>query len=153
MFGWNPKEHTDEENLRWSWLRASEWGELPVFLSQPLVPVLLVYFPWKALVFSLVMINVVWGFTVRYRVISITIADFGSLFHLLKWIACPASAFYLYFSVGDSHKAVIALLWPLIIMPLMFLSPPVQIGRLQQMFMRQLGYKDYEVGDFGKGRS
>ena len=150
---WNPREHTDRENQDWSSLRASEWGGLPLFLSQPLVPLLLIWFPWKALVLSLVAINFTWGLTARYRFISIALADLGSVFHYWKWITCPVAATYLYYAVGDSHKALIALFWPLITMPLMFLSRPVDKGRLQQLFMGRFGYKDYEVGEFVNGRS
>ena len=45
--GWNPGQHSDDDNLRWSWLRAVEWGRWPVFLSQPIGPVLLIWLPWQ----------------------------------------------------------------------------------------------------------
>lgn len=126
---WNPREHTDQENQEWSSQRASEWSGFPLFLSQPLVPLLLIWFPWKALVLSLIVINIVWGLIVRYRYVSIALADFGSVFHYWKWITCPVAAIYLYYVAEDTHKAVIALLWPLITMLVMFLSRPVDKGR------------------------
>lgn len=153
IVGWNPREHTDHENQEWSSHRASEWGGLPLFLSQPLVPLLLIWFPWKALVLSLVVMNCAWGCSVRYRFINVTLAEFGSVFHFWKWMTCPIAALYLYYAAGDSHKAAIALLWPLLTIPLMYLSWPVDKGRLQTLFMRRFGYKDYEVGAFTSGRS
>lgn len=38
---WNPHENSDQENLRWCWLRAVEWGKWPLFVSQPLLPLML----------------------------------------------------------------------------------------------------------------
>ena len=43
---WNPEEHTNEENLRWSLLRGIEWGIWPAFLSIPVVPISLIFFSW-----------------------------------------------------------------------------------------------------------
>ena len=35
---WNPADHSDQDNLTWSFLRAVEWGRWPIFLSQPVAP-------------------------------------------------------------------------------------------------------------------
>lgn len=37
---------TEEEYERWSHLRACEWGEWPLFIIQPVAPVLLLLFQW-----------------------------------------------------------------------------------------------------------
>ena len=42
---WNPSEHTKEENTKWSWLRAIEWGQWPLFMSQIFAPLLLIIIP------------------------------------------------------------------------------------------------------------
>jgi hypothetical protein len=136
---WNPSEHSDDENLRWCWLRAVEWGNWPMFVSQPLVPVALVIWPWKPVIGVAMGLNILWALLIRYNVVIIPVAFWGAVFVRLKWLACPAAAFILY-RRGATWLAALALLWPLaviIIGPLM----PTMIGRLQQMFMQCLGYQ------------
>jgi hypothetical protein len=39
-------ELNESEMRRFLWLRAAEWKNWPSFISQPIVPVLFIWFPW-----------------------------------------------------------------------------------------------------------
>ena len=136
---WIPGEHSDQENLTWAWLRAVEWGRWPIFVSQPIAPLFLLFFPWPAVVVGTILLNLMWAGFVRYRFVNIKAAYYGAIVVRLKWVTCPAVAIYLY-SAGELVGAVLALLWPLLIFVIGAL-PSTQIGRIQNMFMSQLGYE------------
>lgn len=135
---WNPNEHTDDENLRWAWLRAAEWGSWPIFISQPVAPIALLLFPWWAVIFIAATLNVLWSFSIRYRVVIPSLAFWGAIVVRLKWIVCPVAAFLLW-RKGLKGTAALALFWPLVI--LVVPQASTQIGVIQKMFMQCLGYK------------
>lgn len=146
---WNPLEHSDEENLRWSWLRAAEWLYWPVFLSQGYAPLLLLWVNWKAVLVVVLLSNYLWVLFVRYRVVSVPAAYLGVLFVKIKWVACPGVAAYLWL-VRDRVPALLALLWPIILLALPLTLPigfiimvPGKIDRVQTMFMARLGYEKH----------
>jgi len=136
---WIPGEHSDQENLTWAWLRAVEWGRWPIFVSQPIAPLFLLFFPWPAVVVGTILLNLMWAGFVRYRFVNIKSAYYGAIAVRLKWVTCPAVAIYLY-SAGELVGAVLALLWPLLIFVIGAL-PSTEISRIQNMFMSQLGYE------------
>jgi hypothetical protein len=138
---WNPAEHTDEENLRWSWLRAVEWGRWPIFVSQIYAPILLLFLPWPAVVIAVIISNILWALVIRYHHVSVGAASMAAVLTRLKWVICPITAIYLLAS-GNIGNSVFALLWPLVIF-VIGIVPTVQVGKIQKMFMAQLGY---EVG-------
>jgi Sel1 repeat len=154
---WHANEHSYDENIRrWSRLRALEWIQWPLFVSQPIVPVLLYYYPmlWDRMVFGLIVLNVAWQLGISSRFASVRFANFGCLFVHLKWISCPAAA-YLIWKNNLPYYALAALLWPIAMMPiLLFTNIPRAIfkptdigliggliGRVQNRFMTlSLGY-------------
>ena len=81
---WNPLEHSDDENLRWCWLRAIEWGKWPLFIAQAIVPILYLFLPWWWIVIAVVILTWLWAF-IRYKYINITLVDLGPLVVYLKW--------------------------------------------------------------------
>jgi hypothetical protein len=135
---WNPRQHTDEENLRWCWLRACEWGSWPAFLSQAIAPLAMIFTPWWVVLGAVLALNTLWAVTVRYRFVSANAAGLGVFVALLRWLTCPSAAFYLWWN-GAWVGAAFALLWPLIATMLAGI-PPVQIGVVQKQFMAKLGY-------------
>lgn len=139
---WQPTEHSNDDNLRWCWLRAVEWGRWPIFLSQPVAPILLLWFPWTYVISGTVVLNILWALFVRYRFISVFVADAGAMFVLLKWISWPV-AVALLFLWHHQPEAWIAAFWPLLIFVL-GAFPTTRIGRIQTMFMRALGYEPTE---------
>ena len=44
---WTASEHSDEDNLQRAQLRGIEWIGWPLFLSQPIVAVLLYFYDWR----------------------------------------------------------------------------------------------------------
>jgi len=136
---WRPAEHTDEENLRWCWLRAVEWGAWPLFLSQFFAPILLVLIPWYIVVSGILVANVAWAF-VRYRFVSTDLAGLPVAFVvILKWPVSIGSAACLAWQ-HDYPIAVLAFFWPLAV-PLLGVVTPVNVGRIQSVMMKQLGYE------------
>lgn len=135
---WSPLEHSDDENLRWCWLRAVEWGKWPLFITQPIIPILFLFFSWWQPVIAIVILTWLWAF-IRYKYVNITLADLGPLFVYLKW---PVSvSIGIYFLIKHNYfLAVISTFWPLITLMLQSFSPPTQIGKLQKIFMDRLGY-------------
>lgn len=137
---WKPAEHTDQENLLWFQLRAIEWGRYPIFLSQPIAPILLLFFSWGSVVVGVILANIFWSFLVRYRFVNVSVVYWGVLFVRLKWLLCPGVAIYLFFN-GRTIPAILSLSWPVLIFILGAL-PTTQTEIIQKMFMNKLGYKE-----------
>jgi hypothetical protein len=108
---WIAAEHSDQDNLQWSWLRAVEWIGWPLFMSQPIVPVLL-YFYEGWILLSVFLLTLLCRVTVLQWFVSVRLADIGPLFVLLKFLACPLMA-VLIWQQGHHIIAALALLWPL----------------------------------------
>jgi len=154
---WLPAEHSDEENLRWAWLRAVEWINWPLFISQPIVPVLLYFFDWSPIVVSAVLISYLWRLVVPQRFVSVGLANLAPSFVLLKFLSCPIMAFLIW-QQNDRWGAALALLWPVAIHVIEFpitiieavlagifpvfkkAQSTMHIGPVQQRFMAALGY-------------
>jgi hypothetical protein len=136
----NPQLYTDEENLKWCWLRAIEWGECPLFLGQLIGPIMLFVFPWWSVLLAVVILTWAWAL-VRYRFVSIGLGGLGPWVTVLKW---PVSI-----GIGiaflmrrDYQPAIVSSLWPLITLGLMRLTPKTKIGFIQMAFMKKLGYEN-----------
>ena len=149
MWMWDPNEHDDDTNLRWCLLRAMEWIRWPYFISQPLAPVMLLFWPWQTVVVTVLVSNLLWFCLVRPTLISLPMAQFGVYFVRLKWLVCPLMGIYFFFR-GQTANALIALLWPvlMIVVPsipvinvlALLVLPPGSIGPVQRRFMTALGY-------------
>lgn len=135
---WNAAEHDDAENRRWAWLRAIEWGVWPRFVSQPVIPILLIFYPWYWVVAGLILTTYLW-MGVRYKWVSVNLADIGCLFVRIKWITSPIAAIILY---RDGHAIVgsLALFWPLATLFLTLTGPTARVGKIELMFMQKIGY-------------
>ncbi len=133
---WQPSEHSDEENLRWSWLRAVEWRGWPGFLAQPVVPILLLWWtPWKVCL-GAVAANVLWSL-VRYRFVSTRLSYLAALIVMLKIPVAVGMGIY-FLCVSQWWKAGFCAAWvPFSAVASAF---PGKIGTIQQMLMARLGY-------------
>ena len=138
--------YTEEEIQQWAMLRALEWGKWPLFVTQPIMPVLLLLFKWWILVLGVVIANLLWG-AVRYKFVSVPLAYYGCLFVRLKWLS--ALAMGLYFYLNDNNlNAIIAVLWPLITLILSAVQlSPILYGRLERTFLVRLGVLPSELDD------
>lgn len=144
--GWQASHHTNDENLRWAWLRAVEWGHWPLFWSLPVVPLLLLIYPLWQICAMLVVCELAWA-PVRYRFVSIRAATAAVIASSTRWVTGPGSAFLL-MKHGRWVIAFIALFWPFIAPVLGMMMPP-QIGRIQTQFMRRLGYEPTDTNPLG----
>jgi hypothetical protein len=137
-FIWNPLQNSDEENLRWSLLRAIEWGIWPAFLSGPVVPLLLPFFEWWKIIGVVVILT--WSF-MRYKYINVAMASLGVYFVFLRWIVCPLAAIYLVIQ-HNYILAILAIFWPMLAGFLGIFVGGTKIGTIQKMFMNKLGYSE-----------
>jgi hypothetical protein len=150
---WRPEQHSDDENLRWSWLRAVEWQHWPLFLSQPIVPVLLYVYPWPWVTGIVAAISFVWWFLVASKITPPTDVDLSVYFVYLRFLTSPLMA-YLLWRDDRPWIAALALLWPFVGTLLVgFVMTPLkavlgwtqwakaaQIGVIQRRLMFRLGY-------------
>jgi hypothetical protein len=140
---WNPLEHSDDENLRWSYLRAIEWASWPAFLSQGVAPIALLFTSWIVVLGAVYGLNILWAVTVRYRFVSVNAAFLGVFVSMLKLVTCPATTVYLLWN-GEWLLAFFALGWPLVAAVAQAI-PPAQVGVVQKQFMTKLGYTRSEI--------
>jgi len=150
---WKPEQHSDDENLRWALLRAIEWKHWPLFISQPVVPVLLYFYPWPWVIGFLVIATFSWWFTVAPRFTPSNAVDLAVYFVYLRFVASPLMAYCIWQS-GRLWIAVLALLWPvvgnlsvgwLLTFPEAVLAPTArakaaQIGVIQRRLTSRFGY-------------
>jgi hypothetical protein len=154
---WNSGEHSDEENIRWSWLRAVEWLEWPLFISQPVVPVLLYFYRWPAVLGGVVAVAFLWRALVTPFWVVPSLANIGPFFVKLKFVSAPAMA-YLLWQRGDMPGVVVAALFPILgtIVASLVMIPPLallsltpfgkasQIGLVQVRFLSAIGFQPRE---------
>ncbi len=107
---WHSNQHTTELNVRWAWLRAVEWLVWPLFLSQPIVPILLLVVQWKWVIFGTFTIAILWRYAVAPYMVSM-IADYGPLFVMARFVAAPLAAIVLVYR-GEFFEAFLAITWP-----------------------------------------
>ena len=98
-------QYSELELQRWLHLRAIEWCAWPVFLSQPILPLLLIWFPAVSVLVAVVAAEFLWRF-VRYSFISPRLASAGATFVVfLKWPCAIGAAIYL----AVQHRYPVAL--------------------------------------------
>src|SRR5690349_6509496 len=93
---WKPEQHSDDENLRWAWLRAIEWQRWPLFLSQPVVPMLLYFYPWSWVIGIVAVIAFAWWFIVASQFTPSTGIDLAVYFVYLRFLTSPLMAYLLW---------------------------------------------------------
>jgi hypothetical protein len=104
---------TDDEIVKWAWLRAIEWGAFPAYLSQLIAPILFVFIPWYCVLVGVVIAGMLW-LPARYTFVSVNLAAAACIVVVwLKWPAAIGSSIYL-FRHDQTAAGVMALLWPLV---------------------------------------
>jgi hypothetical protein len=150
---WRPEHHTDDENLRWAFLRAAEWRHWPLFISQPVIPVFLYFYPWPPVIGTLAIVTFAWWLIVSPQATPTTAVDLLVYFVWLRFAASPLMAYWIWQS-GRPVTAALALSWPLvgngIILCLLMLpqatlastarAKAAQIGVIQGRLMSRFGY-------------
>jgi hypothetical protein len=110
---WIAAEHSHEDNLQWALLRAIEWIGWPLFMSQPVVPVLLYFYDWRWILLGLFLLTLLWRVTILQWFVSVRLAGIGLLFVQLKFLTCPLMSFFIW-QQGRHIIALLALLYPLV---------------------------------------
>jgi len=139
--------YSEPELQRWLHLRAIEWCAWPVFLSQPIVPVLLVFYPPLPILLAVVAAEILWRF-VRYSFVSPRLASIGAnLVIIFKWPCAIGTALYLF--IHQRYPlAVLALVWPFVAsvasLPGTFLwvlfRRPTLVGAAELELAKRIGY-------------
>ncbi len=143
MLTWNPAGHSLEENQQWAFVRAIEWADWPLFSSQPLAPALLVVFPWYYVLLSVVGVNSLW-WLIRYKWVSLRLADLGVILIKMKWPVAIGVGIYEFVN-GRRTTAVISALWPAIAAIMGLIIPSrANYPRLQQLFIDRLMLAQFE---------
>lgn len=157
---WKPERHSDDENLRWALLRAIEWKHFPLFISQPIVPVLIYFYPWPWVIGLVVIATFAWWFIVAPQFTPPTAVDIAVYFVWLRFAASPLMAYWIWES-GHPWTAGLALFWPfagngIVLWLLMFpqaalastaRAKAAQIGVIQGRLMGRFGYTHRDVGE------
>jgi hypothetical protein len=145
---WTPSQQSFDENAAWARLRAIEWKALPAFISQPIVPVLLLGFNWYVIMIGIVLLAFVWR-PIRWRSVNIPIASATAIFvTFLKWPSAIAmGAFFLY--EGLWLNSFISFFWPLlvILVSYAYAGGPKGLGDYEVRFMQEMGY---DIPDLSK---
>jgi len=132
--------YTDEEIKRWLWLRAVEWSSFPAFISQPVAPILFIFFPWYFVVLAVVALGFIWRF-IRYSFVSVGLA-YSAVVPVvwLKWPASIGSSIYL-FVHHEAIAAILALVWPYLAgLVGAVVGRPNQVGLIELAFAKKIGY-------------
>ena len=128
--------YTDDEVRRWLWLRAIEWGAFPAYLSQPVAPILFIFYPWYFVILWIFILGVLWCFF-RYSFVSPGLA--GAVVVPVVWLKWPAavgSSVYLFWH-HQIVAGVFALIWPLVAS---FTGLPAKIGVIELALAKKIGY-------------
>jgi hypothetical protein len=145
---WTPSEHSFEENAQWAWLRAIEWKAFPAYVSQPIVPVLLLGFNCYVIMIGIILAAFLWR-PIRWRFISIPISSTSAIFvGFTKWPSAIAMGiFFLYKSMW--LNSFVSFFWPLlvIIVSYAYAGGAKGIGDYEVRFMQKMGY---DIPDLSK---
>jgi len=63
---------------KWCLYRAIEWGRIPVFASQPIMPILLIFLPALSILSFLIILTGIWAFILCYHYINLGVANYAS---------------------------------------------------------------------------
>ena len=130
------EEKSLDEIRRWLSLRSIEWAALPAFVSQPVAPILFIFFPWYWVLGTVWILGVIWC-PIRYLFVNVAVAKIACCVVVwLQWPAAVGSAIYLFFH-NRPLPAVIALLWPLFLAGLFGI--PGKVGVIELAFAKKIG--------------
>ena len=120
--------------------QAGEWINWPLYITQPVIPILFYVLHFADVVFiitALLVLNVIWIRIVSQRFVSLPLSKLGRYIAYLKWIACPIVALLLWIKVYPL-TAIVVLSWPLLLMNILFALhrfwPEGALANTQHMF-------------------
>jgi len=130
---------SNEAKYHWCKLRAREWSDWPLFVAQPIAPILFIFFSWWKVMIAIVVLNWLWAL-LRYRYVIVTLAKLGALIVRLKWPISVGICIAFFFQ-KNYLPAIISLLWPIITLILQFTCWPKKHGLqiIENLFSKKLG--------------
>lgn len=107
-------EYSEEWLFRFSHVRAIEWCGMPLFISQPLVPIGLIFFPaWP---FVLIVVTASWAWrAVRYRLIGVSFTQSSGGSNLFARYGTPSISALNLIRLADCVQWLVHLKWPIAI--------------------------------------
>jgi hypothetical protein len=142
MFTPNFYGYSENEIRQYLMARAIEWNTWPGFLSQPIFPILLIFYKWWLVVLFFILASLCWSL-VKYRFVNVRMAEFGIFFAKLKWLSIPACAIH-FILAGMYGLTALAVLWPIVAASL---GAGGRIGDIQFNFARKLGFIPNETAE------
>ena len=127
---------TEDEIKRWLMLRALEWVAFPAYISQPLAPIMCIFFPWYWVIATVVVLGILWSL-IRYSYVNVTIANIAyTLVVWAKWPCAIGSAIYLFLH-HQPVPGLVALFWPLLGG---LIGVPGKVGVIELAFAKKIGF-------------
>ncbi|BAL81095.1 hypothetical protein [Caldisericum exile] len=117
---WNTEKHTKAENKAYIDGRSGEWANLPIYVTEILVPPLMGFIKWYILIVVIYILNLLWGF-VSDKFINLKISYILWQINKFRWIVFIVSGYY-YISKSMYIEGALSLLWPFISLILAFLN-------------------------------
>lgn len=133
---------TQEDIRRILWLRAIEWCSFPSFVSQPLVPILLIRFSILQIVLSIFILEFLWTF-LKYSYVNFRLSQYACIFVLkTKWPISIICCIILI--IREQYiESTVALLWPFIAGFVHI--PGGKVGVIELNLAKQIGYVDQDA--------
>jgi hypothetical protein len=129
---WEVEKHTKSENKAYIDGRSGEWANLPIYITEILVPPLMYFVKWYILLVAVYILNVLWGF-VSGRFINLKISYILWQINKFRWIIFIVFG-YFYISKSMYVEGALSLLWPFISLILAFLNPKNRQNEIKMKF-------------------
>jgi hypothetical protein len=131
-------EFTSDEIKLATLLRGLEWCAWPVFLCQPLLPVLYLFWPPCIVLGAVVLLDYMWV-PIANGYVSYPLATVGCFWVRLKWPVMPAALAY-YLWTHQFYLAVLTAITPLIPRLLVQVVPKGNVISVQRKMMKEIGF-------------
>lgn len=129
---WEVEKHTKSENKAYIDGRSGEWANLPIYITEILVPPLMYFVKWYILLVAVYILNVLWGF-VSGKFINLKISYVLWQINKFRWIIFIVFG-YFYISKSMYVEGALSLLWPFISLILAFLNPKNRQNEIEMKF-------------------
>jgi hypothetical protein len=129
---WEVEKHTKSENKAYIDGRSGEWANLPIYITEILIPPLMYFVKWYILLVAVYILNVLWGF-VSGKFINLKISYILWQINKFRWIIFIVFG-YFYISKSMYVEGALSLLWPFISLILAFLNPKNRQNEIKMKF-------------------
>lgn len=102
--------------------QAGEWINWPLYITQPIIPILFFLLHFSDVVFIILVVlvvNIIWIRIVSQRFVSPPLLRVSAYIARSKWIAVPLVAVMLWVE-GYPLTAIVVLSWPILLMNILF---------------------------------